>query len=213
LVKGDVVEPIRTVDDWIEIHPPTNAVAYVVASLLSVKGDLPAATAPKVEATVVETIPDKPAPVAAVPPGPKPTETTVVESAPLVAAVESKPKAPETPPDAEPAAPVVAAPVVAAPVVPPTESAPVEITPAAPRRRIVVREGILRRDFNVNTPGYFQLVDKYHGRLINYLYVSNPELDLGPFVGSVVIVRGEEYLDARWKRTPVIEVEHATLPN
>jgi SH3-like domain-containing protein len=218
LVKGDVVEPIRTVDDWIEIHPPTNAVAYVVASLLSVKGDLPAATAPKVEATVVETIPDKPAPVAAVPPVPKPTETTVVESAPLVAAVESKPKAPETPPVAEPAAPVVAAPVVAAPVVaapvvPPTESAPVEITPAAPRRRIVVREGILRRDFNVNTPGYFQLVDKYHGRLINYLYVSNPELDLGPFVGSVVIVRGEEYLDARWKRTPVIEVEHATLPN
>jgi uncharacterized protein YgiM (DUF1202 family) len=208
LVKGDVVEPIRTVDDWIEIHPPTNAVAYVAASLLSVKGEVPAAIEPKMEATVAETIPEKPVPAETPPPGPKPAETTVVESAPLVAAAGSTPKAPVATPAKEPAAPVVAAPVV-----PPTESAPVEITPAAPRRRIVVREGILRRDFNINTPGYFQLVDKYHGRLINYLYVSNPELDLGPFVGSVVIVRGEEYLDDRWKRTPVIEVEHATLPN
>jgi hypothetical protein len=133
----------------------------------------------------------------------KPVETPVSEPAPVVAAAANSSPAPVEP----------VAPVVAAPVVPPVQSAPIEITPAAPRRRIVVREGILRRDFHINTPGYFQLVDKYHGRLINYLYVSNPDLDLTPYAGSVVIVRGEEYLDERWKRTPVIEVEHATLPN
>jgi hypothetical protein len=202
LVKGEAVEPIRTVDDWIEIHPPTNAVAYVAASFLSVKGDLSRFHEAKAEPEAPETIPHKPV-LAEATPVDKPVETAVAEPAPVIAAPSNNSPAPTEP----------VAPVVAPPVVPPVQSSPVEITPAAPRRRIVVREGILRRDFHINTPGYFQLVDKYHERLINYLYVSNPELDLSPFVGSIVIVRGEEYLDERWKRTPVIEVEHATLPN
>ena len=217
LVKGDAIQPIRTVDDWIEIHPPTNAVAFVAATYLAYSGSsanaLTEAAQPAASAVKpVESEPTPaPKPVVAAPEPARPVETAVVESEPVAPATGTPVAAPlgaSTTTTNE-----AAAPVVTTPVVPPANSTPVEISPAAPRRRIVVREGILRRDFHINTPGYFQLVDKYHGRLINYLYVSNPELDLGPFVGSVVIVRGEEYLDERWKRTPVIEVEHATLPN
>jgi hypothetical protein len=210
LLKGDAIQPIRTVDDWIEIHPPTNAVAFVAATYLAYSGPVAPVLAESPKSAETEAAP-APKPVVPAPEPARPVETAVVESETVAPATNTPVAAPLG--ASEPAPNATAAPVVTAPVVPPANSAPVEISPAAPRRRIVVREGILRRDFHINTPGYFQLVDKYHGRLINYLYVSNPELDLGPFVGSVVIVRGEEYLDERWKRTPVIEVEHATLPN
>lgn len=195
LVRGDAVRPIREVDDWMEIHPPTNAVAYVAASLLSMpKPDAALAAAEAAPATVA--IPE-PTPKPVVPvPEPEPEPVEIAQETPVI--------------PAETATPVLIEPVAVPPPI--FQSQPVEIVPAEKRRRIVVREGILRRDLHINTPGYFRLEDRYQRRLINYLFVSNPELDLAPFAGSLVVVRGEEFLDDRWPRTPVIEVEHVALP-
>jgi hypothetical protein len=42
---------------------------------------------------------------------------------------------------------------------------------------------------------------------INYLYTTSPTLDLSRYVNMRIIVTGEEGLDARWKDTPLINIQ------
>ena len=42
---------------------------------------------------------------------------------------------------------------------------------------------------------------------IDYLYTTSTNVDLGRYKGAHVIVVGEEYLDARWGNTPVIDIQ------
>ena len=42
---------------------------------------------------------------------------------------------------------------------------------------------------------------------INYLYTTSPTLDLSRYVNMRIIVTGEEGLDARWKDTPIINIQ------
>ena len=63
------------------------------------------------------------------------------------------------------------------------------------------------------------------GKVINYLHSPEtmqevpeskklqavPDIDLEPYVGRRVIVTGEEFMDKRWKKTPVIEIEDIDL--
>ena len=45
------------------------------------------------------------------------------------------------------------------------------------------------------------------GELLDYLSPAKEKIVLKDFIGQKVTVRGEEYMDRRWKFTPVIEIE------
>lgn len=80
--------------------------------------------------------------------------------------------------------------------------------PAPPEeeiKRVVTREGIVRRSVSIQAPTYFVLESSETGRAINYLFSTN--IALKDFKGTRIQVVGEELLDERWPNTPVIAVE------
>ena len=72
-------------------------------------------------------------------------------------------------------------------------------------RRIVIREGIVRRSVSIQAPSYYVLESLDTGRPINYLFSTN--IALRDFKGRRIVVTGEELLDERWPNTPVIAIE------
>ncbi|MEO5803745.1 MAG: SH3 domain-containing protein [Verrucomicrobiota bacterium] len=128
-----------------------------------------------------------------------PTAPVTPDPAPEVVAVPPDVATP-TPPPVEPAAPVT--PEVAPPVVTPP---PVVEEPLP--KRIVTREGIIRRSYNVQTPSYYELESADTKKIINYLYSPEPNFTLKSYIGIKVAVTGEESIDKRWPNTPVIEIE------
>ena len=72
-------------------------------------------------------------------------------------------------------------------------------------KRIVTREGLVRRSVSIQAPTYFVLESVDTGRPINYLFSTN--IALKDFRGHRIQVTGEELLDERWPNTPVIAVE------
>ncbi len=198
LQKGDTVKVLRKVEDWVEIEAPTNAFAFVAADLLEKAPTPPPAPAPA-------PVPALPAPV------PAPEVVTLPPAEPPVPAVTepAKPEplpAPELPPQI----------VVSTPE---PEQTP-EVTP----KRIIKREGIVRKARNIQAPTHFEL-EGLDGRVINYLQSvqvektdstgefkwKEPMHDLREYVGRRVVLTGEEFIDKRWKATPVLEFETIDL--
>lgn len=197
LNKGDTVKAISKKGNWTQIEAPANAFAFVAADLIDTQ------TAPE----------PTPAPVLTPEPAPAP-EIVEVPEEPIIAE--------PTPAEAidQPAPPIFAEPA------PPAIISP-EPTPAEEIlvRRVVKREGIVSRARNIQAPTYYELESLDRGDVINYLHSPEtiqempeskkrqgvPEIDLEPYVGRRVIVTGEEFMDKRWKRTPVIEVEAIDL--
>jgi uncharacterized protein YgiM (DUF1202 family) len=198
LKQGDAITEIRQLDGWIQIEPPTNAVAYIAASLLEIPaaaitappGDVqpqaaPIAVAPVANPPRVEPLPvvSEPQPVAAV-------QDVQVET------VRQKLPAADGNHDGKPVS-----------------------KPADDQRaREVVREGVVRRSANIQSPSYFEL-QSVHGPggwfrksegLLDYLMVEDPDLKLEPFEGRRVFIKGEEWRDERW-RTPVLKVQSIQL--
>ncbi len=109
--------------------------------------------------------------------------------------------------------PVASAPAIRSATVPPILSRePGEIDlrtihEEAYVKRIVTREGVVRRTLNVQAPSYLVLENLHNGRVMNYLYSSSTNMNLSSFRGRVVSVTGEEALDERWPNVPVIRVE------
>jgi SH3-like domain-containing protein len=199
LNKGTPVKDIRSANNWLEIEPPPNAFAFVAAEFVDWKSAAPTNPPPVTEVAAakapvpVETI-AAPTPVA---PAPAPKEPAPALAEPVVTK--------------EPAAPVAAPAAVEkteAPATPPAPVAPKELP-----KRIVKREGIVRRALNLQAPTFFELENKESGHVINYLHAENhPEYKLKMYIGFKVIVTGEESIDARWPKTPVIEIETLELP-
>ena len=77
----------------------------------------------------------------------------------------------------------------------------------APPVRIVSHEGVVRHVGSVVAPTKYELYDPATGVNINYLYTTSPSLDLSRYVNMRIIVTGEEGLDARWKDTPLINIQ------
>ena len=109
-----------------------------------------------------------------------------------------------------------------APTPPPSDVAPAPadtaaVTPAEPEpapetteeeiKRVVAREGIVKRSVSIQAPTWFVLESPTTGKTVNYLFTPSPELILRDYFGQRVIVTGEEGLDERWPNTPVINVE------
>ena len=73
--------------------------------------------------------------------------------------------------------------------------------------RIVTREGIVRRTLDIQSPTGYVLEHLDSGKKINYLVLDEQvALKLNWFVGKQVLVSGEEALDARNAKHPVLLV-------
>lgn len=128
---------------------------------------------------------------------PAPPAAVVV---PAVVPPATEPK-PPLPPPASPQSGPPFQPATAVPA-----PAPALLEPPPPKR-IVRREGIVRRTTSIQAPTDFGLHSLETGRLINYLYAGSPEFDPKPFHGRKVVVTGEEGVDARWPSTPVLDIQ------
>jgi len=93
-----------------------------------------------------------------------------------------------------------AKPAPAAKYAPPVNDGP-------PAIRIVSREGVVARSWNIQTPSDWALQDADSGRVINYLWTSSTNIPWATLKGRSVIVTGEEALDVRWPNTPVLKIE------
>ena len=236
LERGAPVTEIRRVEDWLEIETPPGAYGFVAADLL-IKGGAAAALAQ----TPIQTPPPQVPPVVAPPstdlanaPRSNPATTATSLTPPVV--VESPVPTVQTPPTPvfTPAAtptftpavtpaeqPPTAAALEKAPAVTPglppavTDSpAPEAVKPVAqepPLRRVVRREGLVRSTVSIQAPTYYELLNPDNRKTINYLHTEKLGLPLKDYRGRRIIVTGEEAIDPRWPKTPVIEVDNLEL--
>ncbi|MGD0207446.1 MAG: SH3 domain-containing protein [Verrucomicrobiota bacterium] len=93
------------------------------------------------------------------------------------------------------------------PVPEPQTMATTPSEPTAPPVRVVSHEGVVRGVGSPVAPTKYELYDPATGVNINYLYTTSPTLDLSRYVNMRIIVTGEEGLDARWKDTPLINIQ------
>ena len=196
LPHGATVAVVRESDGWLQIEPPAGTFAFVASNLIERKDVDAPAEAPAV-ATTTEN-----------PPAARPA---VAESTPVVPAEVPEVKTAPIPPPVRPSVPAdTVAPAAAsgvettAAIVPaPLPAAPV-LADSAPRQ--VLREGILRRSWNANSPGNFELRSTRGEGTLDFLVNEDPSIDLAKFKGKHVFVTGEEWRDARWK-LPVLKVK------
>ena len=181
-----------------KIESPADAYGFIAAHLLSSEPAAPLAVAAIEPSKPLPPLETKVAPpiIAVAPPEPvvpaAPAVTPVVTPAPVVA----PPATPATPADTV---------AVATPAVPASPAAPaVEETLV---KRVVSREGMVKRSVSIQAPTYFALESLDTGKTINYLYSSTTNLALKDFTGKRILVMGEEMLDERWPNTPVINVD------
>ena len=94
-----------------------------------------------------------------------------------------------------------------APAPEPQAAAPQAAAPSGPQPRVVSHEGVVRPVGSIAAPTKYELYDPATGVNINYLYTTSPSLDLSKYDNMRIIVTGEEGLDARWKDTPLINIQ------
>ncbi len=229
LERGASVKKLEAKGDWWKIEAPAGAVAYVASQFLTSK--TPKDTVVVASAPVAVAPMAAPAPPAQVVRIPRPTlrpppaapvavqveENIVAVPAyrPLVAPLTALRPAPATPLPS----PVVVAPppkveVAVAPArvpeVMPREPGQIDIRPISETafvKRIVSRQGRVRRAWSIQSPTPLILENLHNGRLMNYLYSTSTNINLSMFRGQEVTVSGEEALDERWPNIPVIRVE------
>ena len=195
LEKGASISEIASKGDWTQIEAPTNAFAFVAAEFL--KQEVPASAPLPTPSPAVEPVPA--------------TTSTVAEAQPIVtqpmatvpAAVVETPAPPVAIASVAPVAPPPAVPEVA----PNIPSVVVETNLPPPPPRVVTHEGYVRSSISIVAPTYFELYDPATSVAINYLYSPTTNLDLARYNGFHIVVTGEEGLDARWKDTPVLNIQ------
>ena len=199
LEKGTEIKEIRKVNNWMEIEAPTNAYAFVAAEFIAKQAPtaLPVNPTPAPEIAI--------APPIAVVPG-TPTQSAATNVATNNVSVVTATKTPSEP---APAPLETLLPSAATNAVAPGESSATEPLP----KRVVTREGIVRRAVSIQAPTYFEMISGETGKVINYLNAEqHKEYDLKLYTGFKVIVTGEELMDPRWPRTPVVQIETLDLP-
>jgi hypothetical protein len=78
-------------------------------------------------------------------------------------------------------------------------------------KRIVRREGIVKSTTSIQAPTYYELQSAVTGKTLNYLHPTSPAQKVKPLKGKRVVVTGEELIDPRWPKTPVIDLETIEL--
>lgn len=207
--------------------PPTEQPKAITTAPTTEKTVAETAAQPATEKQPVETAaqpvpePTTPKPITPAPAASKPAGTNVT-IAPSPAAT-----APPEIASAKPSEPVAAetkAPGETETVPVPTAPAPVEVTPAAtketappaepdqpPAKRVVRREGTVRATISFQAPTPFELRAPDTGATMDYLLPASTNINIKTFWGARVIVTGQEAIDSRWPKTPVIKVEKIEL--
>lgn len=74
--------------------------------------------------------------------------------------------------------------------------------------RVVTREGVVAETWSVKAPSYLEL-NSFRRRegLMNFLFTDDPKIDLNAFRNKHVLLTGEEWVDARWAKTPILRVQ------
>jgi uncharacterized protein YgiM (DUF1202 family) len=180
LEKGAVVKEVSRKGDWMEIETPSSAYAFMAARYLK-QG--PPETMITSTPTTTTTTPTEPAP----------TPTSISDTTTVaVATIDMAPTNNDT------ATALMHQPTVG------LQQPDVETTP---QPRIVQREGIVRGTLSIQAPTRYELISPDNRKPINYLYTTSPNLDLSSYKGLHIIVTGEEGLDERWKKTPIITIQ------
>ena len=210
LERSQTVQDIRTVDDWMEIETPSSAEAFVASQYLIIEE-----TAPEAEEESSDSSEPPPTPENDVEPANSGSPTESQEAPPEEVPVpESETLVEETiqpTPALEPTdSAIVPVPII---ILDEEPSPPASIIPLEepPRRRIVRREGIVRGTRSIQAPTYFELVSKDTGKTINYLQATKEGMDLKNLKGKSIIVTGEEGIESRWPKTPILRIETLDL--
>jgi uncharacterized protein YgiM (DUF1202 family) len=185
------VREIRTVDDWMEIEAPTNAVAYVAADFV----ERSATTAPAAE-TAPETM--APAEAGDTNAGVKPPADTPPTK------VDKEPDQPEP-------APVESQPADRKPAEARTGQTDPAGAPVPVTRRLVRREGTVRNTKLADAPAAYLLEGEEAGTVVVYLKEASGMNVLQIYLGKKVVVSGEETVTASSSRPPVLEVQTVKL--
>src|SRR5438067_1821112 len=149
LAKGTVVKEIESKGDWMKIEAPADSYGFIAAHLLS--GE-PAAPPPLIVAAVE-------------PPKPPPTETAVAP--PITPAPAADPVVPPVTTPVPPVPPVApAVPPPAAVTTPPEPAAPAPAPEEILVKRVVSREGFVKRSVSIQSPTYFALQSLDTGKTI-----------------------------------------------
>jgi uncharacterized protein YgiM (DUF1202 family) len=197
LDRGEVVRDIITKGDWTQIEAPTNAFAFVAAQYLRQEPFIsPTTLAASTPTTITVTETN--------PPAEPPASPADVQEPPTLAAAptDTPPVSTTTTPPAD-----LSAMAPAATSQEPAATEAEEQDEGPPPRRIVMREGLVRGTASIQAPSHFELISLDNGKVINYLFSDSPDLDLRRYKGLHIIATGEEGLDVRWRRTPVLTIE------
>ena len=234
--KNVIVHPLRTSAGWTAIRPVPGTAAYIAAEFVNqVQPDAnpepedTSPTKPEIAGKPQETNPLPPVIVDDnQQPSPQNSEPVVLPEKiiPNPEASAENPTSNNRPPPIEnsnPISPIEPSPGIK--IEPPellnSSFLPSRTVPELPEnetrrlRRVITRDGIVRRTRSIQAPTYHRLMDHRTGTIINYLYVEDFKLELGKesrdvlkdYEGSKIRVQGVESIDSRWPHIPVIEVE------
>ncbi len=166
--KGAKIQEIEAKGDWLRIEPPSNGYAFVAAHLL--RPEIASSTA------VAQNDANK-----------QPLQTAQVENPAAPAPASEPPRPADTGTTAATPAQAAGTPATA------SDAAP--SPPEEEVKRVVTREGIVKRSVSIQAPTYFVLESLDTGRPINYLFSTN--IALKNFWNHRIVVTGEEMLDER----------------
>jgi uncharacterized protein YraI len=213
--RGTQLTQISSEGGWVQVEAPAGAYAFVSTKLLSsdappdrlvAKPASPARTDPKWISAPEPAAPGPTGPVLLpVPADPAPVELD------SPAATATKPlDEPTVARELDPAPAAAVAPILAATATTPP-SAPKGDSAGTETRRVVTRLGVIKRSWNVKSPSFYSLrsLNKGEGEL-DLLWSPDPKLDLSAFLGRKALIKGEEYIDSDWPRTPLLKIESIT---
>lgn len=226
IVKDTAVTEKERKGDWVRIDPPTGTYGFVAAMLVDTgTGGAVPAPVPSPEENPSTARPEtlgSPAistPVASSNPG---SESGSVRSAPEPAPepiggtvvpipIEPDPEFVTSDPVFESTAPAIEPPAELWRPEPEPGPGSVVLVPAASGllpRRIVTREGLVKRALSIQAPTGFGLESIDTGKLINYLDPDSLGIKLDQYRNRRIRVRGEEFVDRRWPGTPILRIEN-----
>jgi uncharacterized protein YgiM (DUF1202 family) len=198
------------------VAPPATAPVTPPPAVVTVAPDqpvVPAATNSTPVAAIPTPVAEAAPPIVA--PEPVATPTPAAQAGPTPPQTPAKPLPPETP--AKPVPPEnpvkhtrSKTPATPAPALVPVLAAPTpffEISGTNAKPRIVAREGLLRRSINVQAPADYELLDISSGQVIEYVKPDPKDNSFRVYTGHRVAVTGPEWLDRRWPKTPILQIQ------
>lgn len=208
--------------------PPTEQPKEIVALPLAEKTVAETAAPSATEKQPVENAASpaeetaSPKPITPAPDTSKPVATNVTAALPPAATTPSADTAakPSEPVVAETTAsevtetvpaPAAPAPAEVKPALAPTEATPPADSNQPASKRVVRREGTVRATISFQAPTPFELRAPDTGATMDYLLPASTNINIKTFWGARVIVTGQEAIDSRWPKTPVIKVEKIEL--